>query len=131
MTNHIVVRLGKIASIMVLCLGIIHNIATFTPLIQGGLSLLSPADLSAMIYMSLMCGTSLILSGLLLYLMLQKVDQISFLRIPMLIIGIFLALSGLLSVYYMFENPFAWLALLLNLNMFFITIGLKRKLNNK
>lgn len=42
-----------------------------------------------------------------------------------LLIGVFLAISGVLSVVYMFENPFSWMALLLNLSMFFITIGLK------
>lgn len=122
MINQKVIQVGKIFSLIVLNLGLIHDIATFTPLIQDGLSLLSPDDRSAMIYFSLMCGTSLILSGLLLFVMLKKIDQISFLRVPILIIGIFLALSGLLSVFYMSENPFAWAALFINSTIFVITL---------
>jgi hypothetical protein len=122
MTNKKVVGIGKITSILILSLGVIHNIATFTPLIQGGLTLISLADLSAIIYMSLMCGTSLILSGMLLFVMLRKIEQISFLRVPVLIIGIFLALSGILSAFYMPDNPFAWVALFINLSMFAVTL---------
>lgn len=122
MTNQNIVWIGKIGSILVLCLGIIHNIATFTPLIQGGLTLISPADLRAIIYISLMCGTSLILSGLLLFVMLRKIEQISFLRVPVLVIGIFLAISGILSAFYMPENPFAWVALFINISMFAVTL---------
>jgi len=118
MKNRKVVGVGKIIAILVLSLGVVHDIATFTPLIKNGKSTISPV----IIYFSLMCGTSLILSGLLQFVMLRKIDQISFLRVPMLIIGIFLALSGILSVIYMPENPFAWAALLINLSMFAVAL---------
>ena len=112
-------------------MGIIHVIATFTPLIKGGLSCLSPDDFKAMIYMSLICGTSFILSGIVLVLLLEKVKQFVFLNSTILLIGIFLAVSGVLSIVYMLDNPFAWIALLLNLSMCIITLGLKLKLDNK
>jgi hypothetical protein len=131
MKTNKLISLGKIFAIAILILGVIHDVATFTPLIKGGLACLTPGDLNAMIYMSLICGTSFILSGLVLLLLLKKVEQFSFLTSTILLIGVFLALSGILSVVYMFDNPFAWLALLLNLIMFVITIGLKMKLNNK
>jgi len=131
MKTNKLISLGKIFAIAILILGIIHDIATFTPLIKGGLACLTPGDLNAMIYMSLICGTSLILAGLVLILLLKKVEQFVFLSSTILLIGVFLALSGILSVVYMFDNPFAWLALLLNLIMFGITIGLKMKLDNK
>jgi len=127
MINQKVIQVGKIFSLMVLSLGLIHDIATFTPLIQDGLSLISASDRSAMIYFSLMCGTSLVLSGLLLFLMLNKINQIHFLRGPMLIIGIFLALSGFASVFYMLENPFAWMALFINFTMFAIVLRINFK----
>jgi len=131
MKTNKLISLGKIFAIAILILGIIHDIATFTPLIKGGLACLTPGDLNAMIYMSLICGTSFILSGLVLVLLLKKVEQFSFLSSTILLIGVFLAISGLLSVIYMFDNPFAWIALLLNLIMFVITISLKMKLDNK
>jgi hypothetical protein len=131
MKTNKLISLGKIFAIAILILGVIHDVATFTPLIKGGLACLTPGDLNAMIYMSLICGTSFILSGLVLLLLLKKVEQFSFLTSTILLIGVFLALSGILSVVYMFDNPFAWLALLLNLIMFVITIGLKMKLVNK
>lgn len=131
MKTNKLISLGKIFAIAILILGIIHDIATFTPLIKGGLACLTPDDLNAMIYMSLICGTSFILSGLILVLLLKKVEQFVFLSSPILLIGVFLAISGIFSIVYMFDNPFAWIALLLNLSMFIITIGLKLKLDSK
>ena len=122
------IAIGKILSIAISILGIIHDIATFTPLVNSGLGCLSPADFNAVIYMSLMCGTSLILSGVILYLLLKKVEEFYLLALPILLIGVFLALSGVMSVVYMFDNPFAWLSLILNLSLFLITINLKLKL---
>lgn len=126
MKTEKLIQVGKIIAIAILILGIVHDVATFTPLIQGGLAALDVANQNAMIYMSLMCGASLIVCGLLLYVFLKKVTEIPFLKSAMLIIGTFVAINGVLSVVYMFDNPFAWLALVLNLSMFFITIGLKR-----
>jgi len=125
------ISIGKSTAVAILILGIIHDIATFTPLIKGGLACLTPGDLNAMIYMSLICGSSFILSGVVLILLLKKVEQFAFLLSTILLIGVFLAISGILSIVYMFDNPFAWIALLLNLSMFIITIGLKLKLDNK
>jgi len=131
MKTNKLISFGKILAIAILILGIIHDIATFTPLIKAGLVCLNPGDLAAMIYMSLICGTSFILSGLVLTLLLRKVEQYAFLTSIIVVIGIFLALSGVLSIVFMFDNPFAWIALLLNLSMFFIAIGLKNNLDKK
>jgi len=131
MKTNKLISLGKILAIAILILGFIHDIATFTPLIKGGLVCLNPDDLNAMIYMSLICGTSFILSGSVLRLLLRKVEQYAFLTSTILVVGIFLALSGVLSIVYMFDNPFAWIALLMNLSMFIITIGLKINLDKK
>lgn len=131
MKTEQMVSLGKILSIAIMVLGIIHDVATFTPLIKGSLVSLEPESLKAMLYMSLMCGTSLILSGIVLLLLLKQVEQHVFLTSLILVIGVFLAVNGILSVVYMFGNPFAWIALLLNLSMFFITISLKTKLAKK
>lgn len=125
------ISIGKWTSVAILVLGIIHDIATFTPLIKGGLSCLSPDNLSAMMYMSLICGTSFILSGLLLLTLLKKIEQFPFLVAPIMIIGSFLAVSCVLSMVYMYENPFAWIAFVLNTIMFGVALRLKIKLSKE
>jgi hypothetical protein len=121
------ISLGKTLAIAILILGIIHVVATFSPLIMGGLGCLSPGDLKAMIYMSLICGSSFIISGAVLLNLLKKVEQYAFLTTSIVMIGVFLGVSGVLSIIYMIDNPFAWMAFLLNLGMFVVTLSLKFK----
>ena len=128
MKTNKLISLGKTFAIAILILGIIHDIATFTPLIKTGLECLSPADLNAIIYMSLMCGTSFIISGIVLILLLRKLEQIRFLTSIIMAIGIFLALAGILSIVFMFDNPFAWASLLLNVSVLLIATALKKQL---
>lgn len=126
MNTEKLISIGKIIAIAILILGIVHNVATFTPLIQDGLKSLDVANQNAIIYMSLICGSSLIVCGLLLFLFLKKIKEIPYLKSAILIIGTFVAVNGILSVVYMFDNPFAWIALALNLSMFLIAVGLKK-----
>ena len=128
MKTNKLTSLGKAFAIAILILGIIHDIATFTPLIKTGLECLSPADLNAIIYMSLMCGTSFIISGIVLILLLRKLEQNPFLTSIIMAIGIFLALAGILSIVFMFDNPFAWASLLLNVSVLLIATALKKQL---
>ncbi len=121
MKSSKIIKIGRPIAMAVLVLGIIHNVATFTPLITEGLACLDQMNLTAMTYMSLMCGTSLILSGALLLAMLKKTAPIYPSRVPILIVGVFLAINGILAVVYMPENPFALLALILCMAMFYIT----------
>ena len=125
MKTKTIINSGKILAIATLILGVIHDVATFTPLIKGELSCLNPANLNAMLYMSLICGTSLILSGILIYMLLKKVKEFVFLTTIILIIAIFLALNGMLAVLFMLDNPFAWITLILNLSLLVISVRLK------
>lgn len=109
--------IGKSLAIAILVLGVIHDVATFTPMMKGGLN--------AVTYFSLICGTSLILCGIVLLQLLKKVSEYSFLQPTILLIGCFLALNGILATICMLDNPFAWIALLLNLSMFVIILKLK------
>ena len=102
---------SKILSIMIVCLGVIHEIATFTSLVQDGLECLSRSDFNSVIYMSLMCGASLVLSGWLLLLLLPKNVTHTFLAYPILLISIFVLINGIVSVVFMVDNPFAWFVL--------------------
>jgi len=122
------ISIGKALAIAVLILGIIHDIATFTPIIKYGLTCLDILNLNAVIYMSLVCGTSLILSGLLIYIQLAKIQENTVLVFPTLIIGIFLAITGIFSIVFMFNNPFAWIALVLNISIFTVILKIRNVL---
>ena len=103
----------KFLSIAIVCLGVIHEIATFTPLIQDGLECLSKSDFNSLMYMSLMCGASLILSGCLLLLLLDKIKIYSFLACPILLISVFVLINGIVAISFMCNNPFAWIVFVL------------------
>lgn len=127
-TKSKLIPLGRGISIVILILGIIHEVATFTPFIQEGLVCLSPGYLDSITYFSLMCGAFLILNGLLLFILLRKLVQYPFLYTPILIIGIFLSINGILSVYYMSDNPFAWMVFILCICIFGVILGLKNRI---
>jgi len=98
----------KILAGAILAMGIIHNTATFTPLIQKGLDVLPEGKQKALIYMSLMCGTLLITCGAVALSLANKVKEYDFLKVPYNIIVFVTALSGCLAAYSMPHNPFAW-----------------------
>ncbi|NDV68712.1 hypothetical protein [Dysgonomonas sp. 25] len=118
---------GKIIAVLIAILGIIHVGATFSPMIGGGLGCLDAGMYDAMIYMSLMCGTLLILCGLLLFLMLGKMQEIPYMKKLSLIVSIFSNINGVLSVIYMYDNPFAWAVFVLGLAMFVVVLLLRNK----
>jgi hypothetical protein len=124
MKTKTLLSIGKSLAIVILVLGVIHDVATFTPLIKDGLNSLDVEDFHAVTYFSLMCGTSLILCGIVLLQLLNKVNKYMFLKPTVLTIDAFLVLNGILSVAFMFNNPFAWITLLLNIGMLVVTIKL-------
>lgn len=120
------VSIVKILSVIIMCIGTIHEVATYTPLIQDGLECLSEDNHKAMMYMSLMCGASLILSGGLLLLLLKKIEIYSFLACPILVISVFVLMNGILSIIFMFENPFAWMVFALGLTITVVSLKLRK-----
>lgn len=127
MKNDRIISTGRGLAYLIIVLGLIHEVATFSPLIKGGLLCLSSENLNAMLYMSLMCGASLILSGVIILLLLQQIGKYLFISTILLVIGCFLAINGFLSVYFMFNNPFAWVAFILNIWMFCISVVLRNR----
>lgn len=122
------ISVSKAVATAIVILGIIHDVATFTPLIGEGLECLDKENMNAMTYMSLMCGTSLILSGLLLISLLKKWRQHRFLNYPILLTSCFVFLNSILALIYMLFNPFAWITFILGATMFFMTNILKKKI---
>lgn len=104
-------KFTKVTAIGVIAMGIIHIIATFTPLITKGLDVLPIGKQHAITYFSLMCGTLLIFGGVLIFLLNDKVKEHSFLQFPYNLTKYVILLSGILAVAFMTTNPFAWLIL--------------------
>jgi hypothetical protein len=118
------INIGKLIAVAIAILGAIHNIATFTPIIQSGLSCLPINEFKFVLYVNLMCGSSLIVSGIVLVMLLKHIENYTFLVAPTFFLGIFLFLSGISLLIFsdnIFDNPFACIGLLLNLGMFWIT----------
>ena len=116
----------RIIAMAVATMGIIHIAATFTPLINGGLKVLSPAKQQAMTYMSLMCGMLLIVCGLLIVMLHKKVKEHPFLLRPYMLIYGALSIDGISAVAFMPHNPFAWLVLILVGSLVILTTYCKR-----
>ena len=125
------ISIARPIAIAILLLGIIHDIATFSPFIQDGLRCVSIGTFDAMTYMSLICGLFFVLSGLLLVMLLGRVKQHQFLISPILTISIFTLINGLLAVFYMFDNPFAWAGLFFSLSIFCMTLAIKKSIKNR
>ena len=103
----------RVIAMAIATMGVIHIAATFTPLINGGLEVLSSAKQQAMTYMSLMCGMLLIVCGSLVAILHNKVKEHPFLRRPFNLIYGALSIDGISAVAFMPHNPFAWLVLIL------------------
>ena len=103
----------RMIAMAIATMGVIHIAATFTPLINGGLEVLSSAKQQAITYMSLMCGMLLIVCGLLIVMLHEKVKEHPFLRRPYIFIYGALSIDGISAVAFMPHNPFAWLVLIL------------------
>ena len=107
-TNYV-----RMIAMAIATMGVIHIAATFTPLINGGLEVLSSAKQQAITYMSLMCGMLLIVCGSLVAILHNKVKEHPFLRRPYIFIYGALSIDGISAVAFMPHNPFAWLVLIL------------------
>ena len=103
----------RMIAMAIATMGVIHIAATFTPLINGGLEVLSSAKQQAITYMSLMCGMLLIVCGSLVAILHNKVKEHPFLRRPYIFIYGALSIDGISAVAFMPHNPFAWLVLIL------------------
>ena len=124
-------KLTTFFAIAIAVMGVIHIIVTFTPLISDGLQLLPEAKQQAMTYMSLMCGTLLIVCGLLVAMLHGKVRRHSFLRVPFTIIIIALVIDGIAAIGFMTHNPFAWAVAVLISCLAATTLPCSKSTNDK
>lgn len=113
-------KLKKYLALGLALMGLVHIAATFTPVIAGKLEALDMGAQRAFLYMSLMCGALLLLGGMILYLLLDKKPQTPFLKRPLLLVELILALDGILAAVMMPTNPCAWVILVLSLALLLV-----------
>eukprot|EP00823_Brevimastigomonas_motovehiculus_P008306 TRINITY_DN7590_c0_g1_i1.p1 TRINITY_DN7590_c0_g1~~TRINITY_DN7590_c0_g1_i1.p1 ORF type:complete len:149 (+),score=29.35 TRINITY_DN7590_c0_g1_i1:111-557(+) len=113
--------IAKYLSYAIFFLGVIHDVAT--PIIRSEWTCVGVASVSALTYMSFCCGTSFCLCGALLcsyflpaFANAANEEGKRLLHTPLLIIATFLTMFGVSAVYSMISNPFAWIALALNVS---------------
>ncbi len=119
-------NIAKILSLSFILMGIIHIVATFTPLIANKISLLPNSTQGIFIYFSLMCGALLMLSGGIIYTLAEKGLEHPFLRKPYMLTLAFLVANAVLAVVLMPHNPFAWVIFVLTTLLLFANIAIGR-----
>lgn len=115
-------KITKALAYGLMAMGIVHIIATFTPVIAGKLEPLNESVRLAFTYMSLMCGMMLVLGGSVVSMLTDRVKEYQFLRRPYLLTILLLAIDGILAACMMPHNPCAWVILVLALPLLGINI---------
>ena len=71
------VRIIRVLSIGIMLMGLVHIVATFTPLIASKLAILPDSAQGAFTYFSLMCGALLVLGGVVTFTLSGRVTEVS------------------------------------------------------
>jgi len=117
-TSNITKRL----SYGLIAMGVVHIIATFTPVIAGKLEPLNESGRLAFTYMSLMCGMMLVLGGSVVSMLADRVKEYKFLRRPYIFIILLIAIDGIMAACMMPHNPCAWIIFVLAIPLLGINI---------
>ena len=112
----------KALSIGVVLMGFTHIAATFSPLIADKLALLPDGAQDAFLYFSLMCGALLVLGGGVTYFLSGKIAEYDFVRKPYILALSILNVDGILAVFYMPHNPFAWVIFSLTICLMLVNL---------
>jgi hypothetical protein len=117
---------NTIVAIVVILLGIIHNIATFTPIIETGFECVSAENHMTLVFFSLGTGSATLMSGLMLIL-LGKALQVGAKKIrgAMYLTVFFLLFIAGVAVVCGTKNPFAYIMLLLAVLEIIIVFNLR------
>ena len=115
-------NITKWLSMGIILMGIVHEIATFTPLIEGKLAFLPDGTQDAFRYFSMMCGALLILGGGIIFLLADKIKEYGFVRKPYMLSLFVVALAGILAICYMRHNPFAWIIYALTIIVLLVNV---------
>lgn len=114
-------------SIGIILMGFVHIAVTFTPLIASKLTLLPDGAQGAFTYFSLMCGALLVLGGGVIFSLSGKIAEYPFVRKPYGIAIAILTIAGILAVFFMPHNPFAWIIFALTMGLMLTTMTIFQK----
>lgn len=112
----------KILSMGIMLMGMVHLAATFTPLMADKLALLPEETQDAFTFFSLACGALLILGGYVTYMWAEQSGKCLSARKPYIFTLAILSVDGVLAVYYMPHNPFAWIIFALTVGQMFANV---------
>jgi VIT1/CCC1 family predicted Fe2+/Mn2+ transporter len=113
---------GRILAMLTVLFGVAHEVATFLPIITEGFQTLNAEWQQAFTYFSIGCGALLILSGMLFLMLLGQVERHEFLVAPLVAIGLFALVDGILATWFMLDNPFSWAVLVFGIGLFVISM---------
>jgi hypothetical protein len=113
-------RIFRYLSFGVLLYGVVFFFAYFTPSFKFNALDLPQAHFVS--YVSFTSGIFLMLCGLMLLLLVKRVNSHPFLLFPLRVVSTFLCLDGLISLYYFTLNPFAWILFLLSAGIFALSL---------
>lgn len=119
--------IGRILAILTIVIGIVHEVMTFHPMIAEGLQGLDAAWRGTFTYFSLGCGGMVVLCGVLFLMLLGRVERHTFLVAPLVAIGVFASANGVLAVYFMLDNPFAWIVATLGIGLLLVAMAIRAK----
>ena len=125
------IRTVKFLSACVMIMGVVHQTATFLPVISDKLALLPESAQGAFLCFSLMCGAMLILSGGVIFILSGKIKEYQFAKKTYLLALVLLVADGSLSISCMSRNPFAWVIFALAVALLFVSVNLLRASHSK
>lgn len=121
------ITIGRVLAILTIIIGIVHEAMTFHHVITEGFQGLDAVWQRTFTYFSLGCGGLLLICGLLLLMLLRRVGRHAFLTNPLVAIAVFATVNGVLAVWFMPGNPFAWVVSVLGIGLFLTATGIRSK----
>lgn len=120
-----IISAGKMMAYVLMMFGVLQCAATFTPYVREDLPAMSHQIHLSLLFYSLMSGAIMLFCGILLVVMFGKVAGTPAMGTPVLMVGTFVFIYGILATGFMYRNPFAWMMAILGLAIFVDTLCLK------
>jgi hypothetical protein len=118
---------NTIVAVIVILLGIIHNIATFTPIIESGFECVSADNHMTLVFFSLGTGSATLMSGLMLFLLGKALkDGAKKIMGAMHLTVYFLLFIAGVAVICGTKNPFAYIMLIIAVSELIIVFNLRK-----
>jgi len=119
---------NTIVGVIVILLGIIHNIATFTPIIETGFECVPAESHLTLVFFSLGTGTATLMSGILIIMLGNAIKAgAKKVRGALHLTVSFLLFISVVAVICGTKNPFAYIMLIIAISEIIIVYNLRQK----